>query len=759
MIKKIIKKTIPLIKNFNVVFMRWAQYIVPLVIFAGFFTLRYSRPQIFINLQHRVFDVFQRLKPREYVPVPVHVIDIDEDSLDAYGQWPWPRTLIAELVKKLDGAGTAAIAFDAVFAERDRLSPVLAVKSWQTGQESDRLRQLVKKLPDNDDVFAAAMRGRNVITGFTLSGEFKDNIMPDIKAFFAESGEALQEYVLKFSGVTANIPVLEKNAAGNGYFTFVAEADGVVRQVPAVSMKGGKYMPALSMEALRVAQGARGYMIKFSNGSGEVAGNISMNRTGISRIRIGRMDIPTDEWGKVWVYFTKDAPGRIISAKDVLSGRVSKDTLDGAIVIIGTSAAGLKDLRVTPLNPVLPGVEVHANVIEQALLGQYLLCPDWADGAGYLYVFVVGLLMIFLLPRMNSLMCTVFGAGSLSAVLAFSWYLFSRKMLLIDPVCPSIAVGLIFLSSLIIGYFKTESEKRYVRTAFSHYVNAAMVEELAKNPSKLQLGGVSRDMTILFCDIRGFTTISEQYDSMGLTRVINRFLTPMTAIIMDRKGCIDKYIGDCIMAFWNAPLDDSSHAVNACESALTMQERLAELNTVWKNDAEKNGTKYLPINIGVGLNTDVCCVGNLGSDQHFNYSVLGDGVNLASRLEGQSKTYGVKIVIGPRTREGATDYAALEIDLIKVKGKTRPVHIYTLLGRPDMASSAEFMKLSAVHNEMIKTYRAADFSHALELVAQCRAHNIYGLEKLYNLYEERINTFIQNPPGPEWDGVFTATSK
>jgi adenylate cyclase len=312
--------------------------------------------------------------------------------------------------------------------------------------------------------------------------------------------------------------------------------------------------------------------------------------------------------------------------------------------------------------------------------------------------------------------------------------------------------------SSLVSYLKSETERRQVRNAFTRYMHPKLVEELAKHPEKLRLGGETRPMTILFCDIRGFTTISEQFDAHGLTQMINKFLTPMTGIIMDNRGYIDKYIGDCIMAFWNAPLDDRDHAVNACVSALSMHQRLAELGEVWEAEAKAEGRKYVPIHIGIGLNTGDCCVGNMGADQRFNYSVLGDDVNLASRLEGQSKPYGVGTVIGPRTRELTPEFAALELDLIRVKGKTRPVRIFTLLGDPEMAESVEFKSHAGRHERLLAAYRSQKWDEAESLLAQCRQADLH-LGKLYDLYAERISAFRQNPPGADWDGTYTATSK
>jgi adenylate cyclase len=340
----------------------------------------------------------------------------------------------------------------------------------------------------------------------------------------------------------------------------------------------------------------------------------------------------------------------------------------------------------------------------------------------------------------------------------FSWYGFTRRHMLIDPLFPSLTVFAVYFSSSIISYLKSESERRQVKGAMSRYMSPALVDQLAKHPEKLRLGGETREMTFHFCDIRGFTTISEQFDPHGLTVFINRFLTPMTDIILQHQGVIDKYMGDCIMAFWNAPLDDAEHARHACEAALKMHERLDALNAELEREAKEAGRKFIPIHIGTGLNTGKCVVGNMGSDQRFDYSVLGDDVNLASRLEGQSKTYGVGIVIGPRTRSSAPEFAALELDLIKVKGKTVPVNIYALLGTADLARREDFQRQVLAHGRMLEAYRSGRWDEAVSFIEECR-RGPAALPALYALYESRIAAYRQAPPPADWDGAFTATSK
>jgi len=506
-----------------------------------------------------------------------------------------------------------------------------------------------------------------------------------------------------------------------------------------------------------VAQGARTFIIKASGASGETSFG---EHTGINNFKVGRYIVPTDRNGQMYIHYSEPVPSRYIPAWKVFSPDFDPKLVEGNIILVGTSAAGLRDLRPTPLSPVMPGVEAHAQAIEQILLGHYLTRPDWSEGAEWLFVLVLGGGLILLLRTAGALTSASVGALGIGGAFATSWYAYTKYLLLFDPVTPSLAAFVVYLSGMLIGYLRTEAEKRQVRGAFSQYLSPTLVEQLAADPSRLKLGGELREMTFLFCDVRGFTTISEQFKAnpQGLTHLINQFLTPMTDIIMARLGTIDKYMGDCIMAFWNAPLDDPEHANHACESALTMFRGLDALNAKLRQEAEAEKRTFYPLNIGIGLNTGECVVGNMGSQQRFDYSVLGDAVNLASRLEGQSKNYGVGIVIGENTRAKAPDWAHLELDLIAVKGKKEAVRIFTLLGDRATRDSPEFTALAEVHDRMLRAYRGQQWPSTRQLIAECR--DLDGrLSHLYDLYEERVEFYQVNPPGPDWDGVFVATSK
>ena len=525
---------------------------------------------------------------------------------------------------------------------------------------------------------------------------------------------------------------------------------------------GQQIYPSLSMEALRVFQGASTFILKSSGANMEQSFGAE---TGLNHVKVGHFEIPVDARGRFWVHHAKPAPGRMIPLWKVFEDDFDPATVAGKILFVGTSAAGLKDLRATPLDPAAAGVDLHAQATEQILSGHFMTRPDWADGLEIISILVMGLALIVLTPRLGAVPGAAISVTAAVGATALSWYFYTDQLMLLDPIYPGIAVLAIYLSSSTILYLQTEAERDRVRGAFSQYLSPALVEQLANEPERLKLGGESRNMTFLFCDVRGFTSISESFKSnpQGLTRLINRFLTPLTNAILARHGTIDKYMGDCIMAFWNAPLDDEDHPEHACESALVMFEELIDLNKTLKQEADESGEEHKPLKVGVGINTGQCVVGNMGSEQRFDYSVLGDAVNLAARLESQSKNYGVGIVIGEETEAVINEkFATIELDLIAVKGKAEAVRIHTILGRQDMLQQQDFVALKSQHCEMLEAYRGQDFGRARALVDSCRSidrsvDGIFG--ELYDMYEERIDSYLQNPPDTEWDGVYVAETK
>jgi adenylate cyclase len=509
-------------------------------------------------------------------------------------------------------------------------------------------------------------------------------------------------------------------------------------------------VPSLSLELLRVVTGSSAILVR-------------VDQAGVQAVAVPGLEVPTDRNGQFWVHFNHHDPERYVSAKDVLQGNVPPDRLAGKLVLIGTSAIGLLDLKTTPLDAAIPGVEVHAQILESVLSKSSLVNPNYAIGAELALAVLFGLAIIVAAPMLPASIVIVLGGCLIAGLIGLSLYLFVEHNLLIDFTYPLISSWLIYLVLTFVNYFREQKQRRQIRSAFGYYLSPHMVEQLASSPEKLVLGGEERRMTILFSDVRGFTTISEHYkdDPQGLTRLMNRFLTPLTNAIIERKGTIDKYIGDAIMAFWNAPVDDHEQEANACEAALEMLSRADTLNGELKREAETNGGVYMPLRIGIGLNTGPCVVGNMGSDFRFNYSVLGDTVNLASRLEGRTKDYRIPVVIGSRTAQGAKQkFAVMEIDLIMVKGKKQPEAVFTVLGRSEIDADPRCRELRDANAQMLGRFRKQQWDDAIDLIARCRKFaNGFDLSGLYDMYEERIELYRAQPPAPDWDGVYEAETK
>ncbi len=730
-------------------------YLLPLPILLAAFLVWAKEPGLLIQLQLYVFDEYLRLKPREYEPTPVRVIDIDDDSLERFGQWPWPRTLLAKLVDRLNEFGAAAIAFDILFVDPDRTSPSRLSETLDETASDDAIVTRLKALPDHDQVFADAIAHGPVVIGFAPRDK-EHSRLPEAKASFATAGDDPVPWVPHFKSATSSLPVLEAAAAGNGALGIHQERDGIARRVPLVVAIRGRLYPSLDLEAMRVAQGARSYVIKSTGANGATAFG---EHAGLNAIKVGKVVVPTGANGTVWIYFTSHQPERFVPAWKILDGSVDPELVKGNIIVIGTTAEGLREFRPTPLDPAAAGVEVHAQLLEQMLLGDNVQRPDWARGAELAFMLEIGLALLLLLPKIGARWTFFVGGAAVAPVVAGSWYAYVAYNWLIDPVFPALVGLLVYLSSSAVLLFRTETERRHVRHAFSRYLAPSVVEQLANHPERLVLGGEVREMTVMFSDIRGFTSIAEGLDAHGLTNFLNRYLTPMTAIILSHQGTVDKYMADGIMAFWNAPLDDPAHVEHACRTALAMRTELAGLNDAWHAEAAAAGRPFHEVRIGIGLNTGRCVAGNLGSDQRFDYSVLGDDANVASRLEGQTKTYHVDIIIGERTAEQVPQLALLELDLLQVVGKAKPTRIFFLLGDEAIAATSAFAALKNAHDAMIGAYRGREWAEGLAQLETCRTQAPEILQPVYQLYEERIVNFRESPPPADWDGVYAALTK
>lgn len=707
--------------------------IVGLLLLVSFLALRVWDPRPVEALRQKSFDIYQLMHPRAEREDLVGIVDIDERSLLALGQWPWPRTVMADMVSKITGLGGTVIGFDVLFPEPDRSSPEVAATTFQ-GLD-DATRERLQRLPSNDAVFADAIRASRVVlgqSGYRVSGA-APIARPAAQTPIATLGPDPLAFLVDFPHLLRNLPVLDEAAQGHGLFSISPEADGTVRRIPVVAAANQNVVPSLSLEMLRVATGAGAILIRT-------------DLSGVRSVSVHDFEIPTDGKGRIWLHFSNPDLGRYISAIDLLQDRVPADRIAGKMVLIGTSAAGLLDLKVTPVHPALPGVELHAQLLESALTRSTLSRPSYTAVVEIVLAALLSLAVIALAPKVSAGPLFLLGGTIAALTLSMSWYCFLSLNLLIDYTFPLTSSFLVYAVLICTNYMTVSADRRWIRSAFSQYLSPDLVEQLAHSPERLTLGGEQRELTVLFSDIRGFTAVSETYkdDPQGLTALINRLFTPLTKDIVRHHGTIDKYMGDAIMSFWNAPLPDASHEAHACEAALTMLESLRAFND--RREAE-DARMVTPLRIGIGLNTGLCVVGNFGSDQHFNYSVLGDPVNLASRLEGLTKEYGVPIIIGERTAQAVrSQFAVLELDHLQIRGKQEPERIFALLGRAGMAADPGFLALEARNDAMLAAYRHREWSQALETILLCReAGKDLGLDDYYDFYIRQIRHQIDSP--------------
>ncbi len=699
----------------------------------------------FERLQVQVFDTYQRLAPRPHGGTPVTIVDLDEESIQRIGQWPWPRSTLAQIVDRLGQLGAATIAFDIVFSEPDRTSPARVLEGLELGDVITSSGIDLEAL-DNDRRFAEALTRNPTVTGALLSPEI-DDPAPVSKTGLSFGGANPTEYLPDAGGALANLPLFDGAAFGLGVLNFNPQFDGVVRRVPLLAKSGDIILPSLAVEALRVAQGAQGLQARGTGASGEADTGLAA----MVAMRVGNFVVPTNADGSLWVYYTDGTGARILPAHTLTEVEVDPavaDAIAGHIVLIGASAQGLRDQRATPMSASVAGVTIHAEIIDQIFSGVSLSRPDWALGLELFATVVLSLLAIAVIPFLsvagNTLWALLLGGGTVVAC----WFAFLEQQILLDPVLPVTAILVSFGAASAARLLVTENQERFVRQAFGQYLAPTLVQQLAKHPDRLTLGGENRELTLLFCDIRGFTKISEGLDPSELTELLNNFLTPMTDVLLESGATIDKYMGDAIMAFWNAPIAQEDHAKRACRAALQMETGLKELNASLTHK----------INIGIGLNTGICCVGNLGSTQRFNYSAIGDAVNVAARIESLTKQYGVSNLIAETTATGAPDVAKLEVDRVRVVGRAEPLTILTMPSEVDLKGQY-FERLAERHMAFMDCYYRGDLAAAKKAVEALAKEAPQSLTGLYDVFRERIEQLAAAGVADDWDGVFVATKK
>jgi adenylate cyclase len=698
------------------------------------------------RLSDLVFDAYQNLQPRPAAESPVVVVDIDDESIRRFGQWPWPRTFLADLIERLNGMGAATIGLDLLLSEPDRTSPALALA--QLRDQGFQITSPPTNPPlDHDEVLAGAFGRAPVVSGLALAQTVKTP-PPEPKAGISFGGADPLSYLQSYAGSVRNLTALDEAASGIGVISFPPARDGVVREIPLLSRYDTKLYPSLSIETLRVAQGASAFLVRSTGAHGEADTGLP----GMVAVKVGNFEVPTGASGKMRVYYSSEPAAAVLPVHRIMSADQDPqvaDTVAGRIVLIGTSAIGLRDLVSTPLTSALPGVLVHAEIIEQIVGGTFLSRPDWAIGAEVSLAIVLSIVVLAFLPWLPSGMNALVAANALAVSIAGGWLAFGWYKLLLSPILPVQCTLLAYGIGSGVRLLLSERERRYIRGAFSHYLAPSMVQQLMDNPQALNLGGENRELTLLFCDVRGFTGISEGLGPSELTQFLNDFLTPMTDVLMNNGATIDKYMGDAIMAFWNAPLAVPEHRRQACRSVLQMQEALAELN--------RNFSR--PVSIGIGLSTGICCVGNLGSRQRFDYSAIGDPVNVASRVEGLTKQYGLTSLVAQSTAEGCDDLALLEVDRVRLLGRGAATSVFTVLGDAGYAAGEAFRTLRDTQAEFLASYRRFDIEAAGSKLKVLEKIAPPELGKTYAIFRRRIESLKGAPMPAGWDGTFLAEQK
>ena len=706
------------------------------------------------RLENFTYDLRLNMLMPNKVDERIVIIDIDEKSLKEQGRWPWGRNKLADLVNKLfDDYHVKVMGFDVVFAEKDESSGIKSLEEIKAKYLANDLafNQAIESLRptlDFDQVFANSLKGRNVVLGYVFLNDTDSSgsgALP-LPSFVEGSFKGKNVEFKNATGFAANLEVLQKNAKTAGHFNIDPDEDGIMRKVPLLIKYGRNMYESLPLAVAGLALGA----VKIEAGFAEdLDGGKQYSR--LEWLKLGNHRIPVDEHVSALIPY-RDPQGSFlyISATDVLNNKVDPAILKNKIVLLGTTAAGLLDLHATPVQNIYAGVEVHANIIAGILDNNIKEHPAYTLGAEFFLLLLVGLLLAIMLPILSPLWATVLTLVTSVVVILFNLSAWQYANLVLPLASLLVMIASIYFINMSYGFFIESRGKRQLARLFGQYVPPELVDEMAKNPESFSLEGESREMTVLFSDIRGFTTISEGFDPKQLTQLMNEFLTPMTHVIHHNRGTIDKYMGDAIMAFWGAPLHDADHAKHALQAAIGMITALVRL----QQDFAAKG--WPPINIGVGLNSGLMTVGNMGSEFRMAYTVMGDVVNLGARLESLTKNYGVNIIVTEFTKAQVPEFAYRELDIVRVKGKDRPVAIFEPICEEVELDKAtkDCLKL---YRETLKLYRSQNWD-----LAEMQFINLQKLEPqrfLYEMYIKRITYFKQNPPVGDWDGVFNYETK
>jgi adenylate cyclase len=740
---------------------RIAVTLIPLVI-----ALLHASSILPINVFQRLDDIIYDARLRATMPKTpdsrVVIVDIDEKSLAEVGRWPWGRNKMGNLVNELfDRQHIAILGFDVVFAEADESSGLKRLRQLANDELRDqagfaeRLGQIQNSL-DYDAMFAKSLENRPVVMGYYLTSDRDGRTSGRLPAPVMQK-DALVGRPIKFtswSGYGSNIESLAKAAPMAGFFNSITDLDGVVRSVPLVAEHKGQYYESLSLGVFRLLTGLPTVAPGFPQER-----FLSRNYQGLESILLRQGDkslaIPVDDRVAALVPF-RGAGGasggsfKYFSASDVVAQRIPPGALKDKIVLLGTTAPGLLDLRVTPIGEVYPGVEVHANMISGLLDGRVAVRPDYALGFEVLVLVLAGLTLAIALPLLSATKAVALSIAVIGAVIGLNFWMYLGFGLVLSLSSALVMVLAAFALNMSYGYFVESKSKRQIANLFGTYVPPELVDEMVKDPDSYSMKAVNKELTVMFCDMRGFTNLSENMEPTELQALLNNLFSRLTEIIQANRGTTDKYMGDCVMAFWGAPVDTPNHAQLAVKAALEMCQAVRKLN------AEHRSKGMPEIGVGIGINTGTMCVGNMGSDIRRSYTVIGDAVNLGSRLEGLSKNYGVEIVVSESTRKLATDFVWQELDKVRVKGKENAVSIFLPLAPADPLpkDQADELKTWAA---LLKAYRRQDWEQCDVQILNLQRLNANKF--LYQLYSERVASLRLLPIDPAWDGATNFETK
>ncbi len=709
---------------------------------------------IITQLDNIIYDTRLRLTMPGGVDERIVILDIDEKSLQEVARWPWPRDVMANLITKLfDQYQIAIVAFDVVFAEADYSSGIKQLDAL-VGNELKQVQgfsEIYDKLRpslDNDGLFAKAIKGRPVVLGYYLNSDKEAKKIAALPAPVLSAGTFAGRNIsfTSWVGYGGNLAQFQKSAANAGHFNPLVDTDGVVRRVPMIAEYEGNFYEALSLAVVRTLLG-------FPKVEPGYPADRLMHKgyAGLEWLKVGPLKIPVDETASALIpYRGGKFSFRYISLADVLADRIPAGSLKGKIALVGTTAPGLLDYRATPVDSVYPGVEVHANLIGGMLDHTIKEKPAYMLGAEVILLLIGGVTLAFLVPILGPLRAMVVSILAMVLIIGLNLVVWSGAGLVL-PLAASLAMTVaLFTINMAYGYFVESRSKRQFTELFGQYVPPELVDKMARDPEKYSMEGRSEQLTVLFSDIVGFTSISETLTPKDLSAFINEYLTSMSLVIRDHRGTLDKYIGDAIMAFWGAPVDDPEHARQGVIAALGMQARLLEINELIKSRG------WPPIRIGIGVNSGTMSVGDMGSKVRRAYTVMGDAVNLGSRLEGLTREYGVGVIVGQETRDLVKDGVFRELDRVKVKGKDEPVSIYEAVGFEGAVDKAVLDEIRLWH-QCLRQYRAQEWDQAELTIFNLARMN--PDHKLYKEFSARIAQMRASPPIPGWDGVTTFKTK